>query len=339
MFSRLIKLTTLLFGLSLSFAPLPAQPQEQLSQRSNEAGPRPFFEQSSDPSSLLDIGWLFTKDYEGETELFYEDASGNILQITDVGYISAAGLAGSLNLTGDIVLSQVVDPDAPTAALSSPASPGNVDNGDHDYVVTFVALNGETLGSSPSNTVTVVDKTVNGKIRVTDVPISVDHSVTYRRLYRRFNGAGDYKLVATLSDNTTTDYTDNTANAGLGSAAPLRNTTGSIVVGGELTVERRLLGSSTAATAANDLVLGAANQFIVAGNTQINAIDVEGWSAGSKITLIFTGTPTVKHNTAGGAGTAVLLLNGSIDLSATTDTVLCLEYDGTSWQEVSRKVP
>lgn len=52
----------------------------------------------------------------------------------------------------------------------------------------------------------------------------------------------------------------------------------------------------------------------------------------------FSGTPTVKHDTAGGAGTATLLLSGSVDLTAAANTVLTLVYDGTNWQEVSRKV-
>ncbi len=91
--------------------------------------------------------------------------------------------------------------------------------------------------------------------------------------------------------------------------------------------------------AANDLTLGLdGNAFIVTGNTTINAITTANWQAGSQITLIFTGTPTVNHNTAGGAGTAVLFLAGSVPLSASNNTVLGLVYDGTQWQETFRKV-
>ena len=92
--------------------------------------------------------------------------------------------------------------------------------------------------------------------------------------------------------------------------------------------------------AANDLTLGGdGNVFTITGNTQINAITTQYWQAGSQIVLIFSGSPTVKHNTAGGAGTAVMLLAGSTDLSATANTVLGLVYDGTQWQEMYRKVP
>ena len=91
--------------------------------------------------------------------------------------------------------------------------------------------------------------------------------------------------------------------------------------------------------AANNLTLGWDwNLFVITGNTQINAITTANRQAGSMITLIFTWTPTVKHNTAWWAGTAVMFLAGSVDLTAANNTVLCLIYDGTQWQETSRKV-
>lgn len=92
-------------------------------------------------------------------------------------------------------------------------------------------------------------------------------------------------------------------------------------------------------TAANNLTLGWDwNLFVITGNTQINAITTANWQAGSMITLIFTWTPTVKHNTAWWAGTAVLFLAGSLDLVAANNTVLGLIYDGTQRQETFRKV-
>lgn len=93
-------------------------------------------------------------------------------------------------------------------------------------------------------------------------------------------------------------------------------------------------------TAANDLTLGLdGNKFTVTGNTQINGIATANWVAGSEITLLFTGTPTVKNNTAASAGFASLLLSGSADLVAANNVCLTLWYDGTNWQEKCRKVP
>lgn len=94
---------------------------------------------------------------------------------------------------------------------------------------------------------------------------------------------------------------------------------------------------------ANDLTLGSdGNCFEITGNTQINAITTSGWQNGAMITLLFTSTPTVKHNTAGGAGTAVILLAGAADFSATAGDTLTLrlcEIGGTqAWREIGRAV-
>lgn len=91
--------------------------------------------------------------------------------------------------------------------------------------------------------------------------------------------------------------------------------------------------------AANDLALGKlGNSFTVTGNTTINAIFVGTWQKGSEVTLVFSGTPTVKHNTAGSAGTAVILLAGAVDFSATANDILSLYFDGIKWMEKCRTV-
>lgn len=106
-----------------------------------------------------------------------------------------------------------------------------------------------------------------------------------------------------------------------------------------VSMERRFCLSGGTVAAANDLTLpSTGNVFVVTGNTQINAIISANWGMGP-IILKFAGTPTVKHNTAGGAGTSPILLNGSVDLVAANNTVLSLVHDGANWQEISRKVP
>lgn len=111
-----------------------------------------------------------------------------------------------------------------TAALISPAIAGNVDNGAHRYLATFVTADGETEAGAASAAVTVVDKTVNGKVSLTAIPIG-GSAVTSRKVYRTEAAGSTYKLLTTLADNTTTIYTDNTADSGLGATAPSTNTT------------------------------------------------------------------------------------------------------------------
>lgn len=97
--------------------------------------------------------------------------------------------------------------------------------------------------------------------------------------------------------------------------------------------------AGAAVAAANDLTLGTdGNLFSITGVTQINAITTANWQAGSQIAFIFTGTPTLKNNTAGGAGTAPMLLAGRVDFVAAAGDYIALQYDGTNWYETNRKL-
>lgn len=70
--------------------------------------------------------------------------------------------------------------------------------------------------------------------------------------------------------------------------------------------------------------------YSVTGNNTIN--NLSATYSGHKITLIFTGTPTVSSS----AGN--IKLSGLSDMSATADDLLCLIFDGTNWHETSRVV-
>ncbi|MBK7491064.1 MAG: hypothetical protein IPI17_02915 [Nitrosomonas sp.] len=109
-----------------------------------------------------------------------------------------------------------------TVALGAGA--GNVDNGAHRYLCTFVTADGETQAGDISAAVTVADKTVNGKASLSAIPIG-GSLVTARKIYRTAAAGTAYLLLATLADNTTTTYTDNTADSSLGAEAPSTNTT------------------------------------------------------------------------------------------------------------------
>ena len=115
-------------------------------------------------------------------------------------------------------------PGVVTVALASPAAAGNVDNGQHRYTVTFLTADGETQAGTISAAVTVADKTVNGKVELTAIPLG-GALVTSRKLYRTAAAGSAYLLLATLADNTTTVYTDNIADSALGAAAPSVNST------------------------------------------------------------------------------------------------------------------
>lgn len=126
------------------------------------------------------------------------------------------------------LVTQEKAPGAPTAALAG-AGIGLVDNGAHQYRVTFVTAAGQTSSGTVSSTVTVVDKTINGKVSLSSIPTG-SAFVTSRKIYRTAAGGGVFKLLTTLADNTTTTYTDNTADASLTTNAPTANTTSNTVI-------------------------------------------------------------------------------------------------------------
>lgn len=115
-------------------------------------------------------------------------------------------------------------PAAPTVALASPAIAGSVTAGAHRYRATFVTADGQTDGGDISAIVTVADAAVNGKVELTGIALG-GTNVTSRKLYRTAAGGATYLLLATISDNTTTVYTDNIADGSLGAEAPSTNTT------------------------------------------------------------------------------------------------------------------
>lgn len=114
-------------------------------------------------------------------------------------------------------------PGAITVALAGGGS-GSVDNGAHRYLCTFVTADGETQAGEISAAVTVADKTVNGKVSLSAIPIG-GSVVTARKIYKTSANGSIYYLLATIADNTTTTYTDNAADSSLGAQVSSSNTT------------------------------------------------------------------------------------------------------------------
>lgn len=117
--------------------------------------------------------------------------------------------------------------------------------------------------------------------------------------------------------------------------------TGTAVTKLQITNGRFAQAKGNDVTVANTLTLGGdGNVFKVtaSGNTSLFNIVSTNWPAGSVVTLIFTGPHTVLHNNTSGGG-AALLLAGSIPMNVANNATLTLVFDGTAWQEISRKMP
>lgn len=107
-----------------------------------------------------------------------------------------------------------------TAALAG--SSGSVDAGVHRYRATFVTADGETDGGVISSAVTAT--TADGKVNLSAIPLGGSR-VTSRKIYRTAANGSDYLLLAAISDNTTSTFQDNVADASLGAGCPTENTT------------------------------------------------------------------------------------------------------------------
>jgi hypothetical protein len=117
--------------------------------------------------------------------------------------------------------------------------------------------------------------------------------------------------------------------------------TGTAVTKLQITNGRFAQAKGNDVTVANTLTLGGdGNVFKInaSGNTGLFNIVSTNWPAGSVVTLIFTGSFTVWHNNTTGGGAAILLA-GSIAMNVANNTTLTLVYDGSAWQEISRKMP
>jgi len=114
-------------------------------------------------------------------------------------------------------------PKAPAACVAAlaGAGAGNVNTGTHSYKYSYVHQGNESAPAAVSNTVTT-DTTTNGQVSLTSIAAGPT-GTTARKVYRTAAGnaaTGPWKLLTTISDNVTTTYTDNIADASLGANAP-----------------------------------------------------------------------------------------------------------------------
>lgn len=103
------------------------------------------------------------------------------------------------------------------AAVLAGSGAGNVEDGLHNYVYTFVRPLGDSQ-PAPLTPLTVVDKTSDGQVSLTGITAG-PAGTTARKVYRSKIGAPTaYFLLTTIADNVTTIFTDNVADAGLTTA-------------------------------------------------------------------------------------------------------------------------
>ena len=115
-------------------------------------------------------------------------------------------------------MKQALPPAAPAGAL---AASTNLGIGAYLWAVTFVDAYGE---STPGATLSLTTTTGNQGASLTAIPLGPVPGTTARKIYRTAVGGSQLKLLTTLNDNTTTTFTDTTADGSLGANAPTVST-------------------------------------------------------------------------------------------------------------------
>jgi hypothetical protein len=124
---------------------------------------------------------------------------------------------------------------APGAGMAATAQAGvSLGIGSYSYAVTYLSQGGET---TPSPLVTVTTTNGNQQVRLANIPVgptapatpgAATNTVIGRNLYRTQVGGSQLYLLATLADNTTTQFVDSSADAAIAMkpAPPSVNTSG-----------------------------------------------------------------------------------------------------------------
>jgi uncharacterized phage protein gp47/JayE len=186
-------------------------------------------------SSISFLPWSFGTylDYKGAYEIGVnrqaaQQATGEVTFIGERDTVIPAGTVTSTSprvVTDPVYLFETTDDDqigmlAPIAAPTAVAGLAGAISATVSYRVTFVGRGGETDPSPATTDITVSSK----KVELSDLPIG-PYGTTARKIYRRDTASGDYRLLATLTNNTVTVYSDNEGSTLATAVAPTDNST------------------------------------------------------------------------------------------------------------------
>ncbi len=192
--------------------------------------PIAYYNTSADPNPIQSIYRYYTKSglqyliqLNGNTLRVGNDATGSFSTLHT--FSSSSGYRFSAVTYNDLCIistgqENIMQTDGTVAwelgsckaALVADAG-GNVTIGAHYYAVVFTVGGSDIINGAISNTVTA--DASHTKIALSNIPIGPTGTIQ-RKIYRTAAGAGTLKLLDTISDNSTTTYTDNIADGSLG---------------------------------------------------------------------------------------------------------------------------
>ncbi len=93
----------------------------------------------------------------------------------------------------------------------------------------------------------------------------------------------------------------------------------------------RIQGTMGTISSANSLSLGVGNYFVIEGDTQINLINSEGWTAGSRVMLEFDSDITIRHEEADSGDYKSIRVSGGAHYVAAAGHKVEVVWNGTYW--------
>lgn len=186
-------------------------------------------------ASISFLPWSFGTylDYKGTYEIGVsrqaaQQSVGEVTFIGDRDTVIPVGTVTSTSprvVTDPIYLFETTIDDqigmlAPISAPAAVAGLAGAISATVSYRVTFVGRGGETDPSPATSDLTVSSK----KVELSDIPIGPT-GTTARKIYRRDTSGGSYRLLATLTNNTVTVYSDNEGSTLATAVAPTDNST------------------------------------------------------------------------------------------------------------------
>ena len=234
----------------------------------------------------------------------------------------------------------------------------NLGVGQYYYKVVYVTAIGET---NTSANLSVVTTTGNTTVNLTGIPVSSDPRVTARKLYRtKLGGSTDNQwFLATISNNTTTTYTDSIADASLtgvnlqaykvnttaryftvsGTQGMIidtnlttlgRNAGNGIIASSGAAVRTVLIGAAAGqniTTGAANVIVGVAGAFLTTGGSNTLIGDLAGYALVGGSNNVLMGSQVGRYlnsasrNTILGSGAGSFLNDGVTRLTAPTNSI------------------
>ena len=246
---------------------------------------------TASPTQTLDVvgNTLLQSAVNSTTAFQVQNASGATI-------LSADTTTNTLNLSGNINLNKV---SAPTTGPTTTVVAGTtLGIGNYYYVVSFVTPSGQTsYGPATLATTTSGNQAVN----LTAIPTSPSNLVTARDIYRTdVNGlsSGPFYLLTTINDNTTTTYSDTTADSSLGVAGSDINNSANLQVNGSNVLTVSNISANTA-VGINNLQVNTTGYY----NTALGSTALQSNTTGYQNTAL--GYTALMSNTTGVQNTAL----------------------------------